>query len=213
MTVSKSKNEYNMYDILIEDGTKKLNIYFCGNLDLYWSLYDIAGFQDPCEMIITKENYRIYELFLTLYSDIQNCDVRKEYADCIERCSTLEELREYKRSVIEYNGWLRVREESSEQRLFKNGVVEWHSDDFAYEAAHVLKIIKRDDDSFIIRLESNEKEIYGRYSVRIRNSRSGHKPFNILFMEMYNRLQSYDPEDTQIHIEEYMYQKKIGKLV
>lgn len=213
MTVSKSKNEYNMYDILIEDGTKKLNIYFCGNLDLYWSLYDINGFQNPCEIVITKENYRIYELFLTLYNDIKNCNVRKEYEDCIERCTTLEELEEYKRSVIEYNNSLRVREENSEQRLFKDGVVEWHSDDFAYEDGHVLKIIKKDEDSFIIRLESNEKEVYGRYSIRIRNSRSGHKPFNMLFMEMYNKLQAYDSEETQIHIEEYMYQKKIGKLV
>lgn len=211
MVVSKSKNEDNMYDILLEEGSKRLHIYFCGNLDLYWSLYDINRRSETCEMVITKDNYRLYELFLILYNDIKNCNVRKEYEDCLDSCTTLEELRAYKRSVDEYNNALRLGEEMNDHRLFKNGVVEWHSDDFAYEDAHVLKIIKPDEDSFIIRIESNEKEYYGKNSIRIRNSRSGHKPFNVLFMEMYNRFQQYDPEDQQIHIEEYVYQKKIGK--
>ncbi|MBQ4061085.1 MAG: hypothetical protein IJD46_03575 [Bacilli bacterium] len=213
MTVSKSKNEYNMYDILIEDGTKKLNIYFVGNLDLYWSLSNINEFSHTYEMLITKENYRIYELFLTLYNDIKNCNVRKEYEDCIERCTSLDELREYKRSVEECNNSLRLIEENGEQRLFKDGVVEWHSDDFAYDTANVLKIIKQDEDSFIIRIESKEKEKHSRNVVRFANSGSRYKWFNVIFMEMYHKLQAYDPEETQIHIEEYMYQKKIGKLV
>lgn len=213
MIVNKTKNEYDMFDFCLEDGTTKLDIYFVGNLDLYWSLSNINEFSNTYEMIITKENYRIYELFLTLYTDIKNCNVRKEYEDCIERCASLDELIEYKRSVEEYNNSLRLIAENDEQILFKNGVVEWHSDDFVYDNANVLKIIKQDEDSFIIRIESKEKEKHSRNVIRIANSGSRYKRFNVIFMEMYHKLQAYDPEDTQIHIEEYMYQKKIGKLV
>ena len=46
-------------------------------------------------------------------------------------------------------------------------------------------------------------------SIRFRNSGSRYNPFNIIFMKMFNKLQEYNPEYHQIHIEELEYQKKL----
>lgn len=81
MVIKKIPNDYNMFDIVFEDNSKRLNIFFCGNLDLYWSIYDLNNEKCVCEFLITKENYSIYELFLKLYNDVKLCNVRKEYDD------------------------------------------------------------------------------------------------------------------------------------
>ena len=47
--------------------------------------------------------------------------------------------------------------------------------------------------------------------VRFRNSGSSYDPFNIPFMKFFNKLQEYDPEYHQIHIEEVILQKKLTK--
>ena len=47
--------------------------------------------------------------------------------------------------------------------------------------------------------------------IRFRNSGSTYTPFNNVFMGMFNQLQEYDPNYHQIHIEEYLYQKKLVK--
>ena len=57
-----------------------------------------------------------------------------------------------------------------------------------------------------------DNSIYKSYSVRIRNSGSRYGYFNVIFMRMYNKLCQYEPNFHQIHIEEYMYQKKLTKI-
>ena len=49
------------------------------------------------------------------------------------------------------------------------------------------------------------------FSVRISNSGSRHNPYNILFMDMYNKLKEYEPNSHQIHLEEYLYNQKTLK--
>jgi hypothetical protein len=53
--------------------------------------------------------------------------------------------------------------------------------------------------------------IPGTLTIRFRNSGSTYDPFNIVFMKMYQRLQEYNPDYHQIHIEETIYQKTLKK--
>lgn len=211
MIVRKEKSIMDLDKIILDFGDKYLMIHFAGNLDLYWTLYEKNREHNISEVLITKENYRIYELFDELFNRIKNCEVYKcDQKHELERCCQLADYNER----IEF--FKRVREqliearEYDEQSLFKNGIVEWHCDDAPYDESHVLKIIKKDQDSYLVRFEFNEKERISRNSVRFRNRNSTHHPYNIIFMEIFHKLQSYPLKDSQIHIEEYMYQKKIG---
>ena len=67
-------------------------------------------------------------------------------------------------------------------------------------------MIANNKDSF--KLTFTFKEKWTR-SIRFRNSGSSYQPFNILFMDVFNKLQEYDPNYHQMHIEEYAYQKKL----
>ncbi|MBE6151870.1 MAG: hypothetical protein E7165_00950 [Firmicutes bacterium] len=209
MEVKKIKNEFGLYDIVLVKGSKRLKIIFSGNLDLYWSLYDIDNLQEICEFPVTKENYRVYLLFEELYDRIKKCEVSRLDEQTIGLCENIEQFNRYKRGIELYNKNVYIREQNNPNRLFNNGIVEWHCDDTNYDDANVLRIIKKDEDEFLIQLQCSPKEFSNRHSVRIRNSRSGHKPFNTLFMDMYNSFQDYDIDDNQIYIQEYAYQKKL----
>lgn len=213
MLVKKVTNEYNSYDIILIDGNKQLKIYFMGNLDLYWSIYDYDKDIDDkvLEFMITKDNYRIYELFDILFNRVKNCEVsRFDYTE-MRFCNNIEELKERIERIKWFNDSIRRQEEYNPNKLFKNNMIEWHCDDASYEDAHVLKIMKNNEDSYLIRIQLNEKEQFNRHSIRFRNDRSGHNPFNVLFMDMFNKLQDYNVDDKRIHIEEYIYQKKLRR--
>lgn len=192
MIVDKYKMDDGLYQIILDQDNKKLVITFGRNLDLYWSLIEENRKNDFSEILITKENYRIYSLFDELYERIKNCDVYTSYKDL--------------------NNDLKERRQHWKRDPFKNNMIEWHCDDAPYDESHVLKIIKKDEDSYLVRFEFSKKETFNllnRYSVRISNSGSNHNPYNIVFMDMFYKLQNYDLEDTQIYIEEYIYQKKL----
>lgn len=210
MIVRKEKSVMDLYNIIFEFDNKALTISFAGNLDLYWSLYEKDRTNNISEVLITKENYRIYELFDDVFNRIKNCEVYKYDKDYIfERSRSLKDYEEHIRFLKESRESLIKYREYDEHSLFKNEMVEWHCDDAPYDEAHVLKIIKKDEDSYLVRFEFNEKERISRYSVRFRNRGSGHHPYNLIFMEMFHKLQDYSIDEAQIHIEEYMYQKKI----
>ena len=73
-------------------------------------------------------------------------------------------------------------------------------------------MIKKEEDTFIVKFEKSKVEdIFLTYSVRLRNSGSRYDPFNLFFMRMYLNLVNYEPDFHQIHIEEYLWQKKLQK--
>lgn len=98
--------------------------------------------------------------------------------------------------------------------MFKNNVIDWHSDDFIYENASRV-IIKPVEDEYEIIFVKSKKEyddgMFMTFSVRFRNSGSRYEPYNILFMDMYNKLKEYNPNNHQIHLEEYLYNQKTLK--
>lgn len=213
MLVKKIKNEYGTNDIVLDDSNKQLRMFFLGNLDLYWSIYDYDKKQEDniLEFTITKADYRIYELFVDLYNRVKNCEISKINEVDLQFCHTMEDLKEYLEKVKRYNRHILMIEENNKERLFKDNMIQWHCDDAPYDDSHILKIIEQDEDSYLVRIELNDKELYNRNSIRFRNARSGHSPFNVLFMEMFNKLQDYNVDDKRIHMEEYVYQKKKNK--
>lgn len=108
----KGVHGYDFFDIKTNEGT--FEISFQNNGDLYWRYIcekSILNSSDKKEIIITKENYYIYQLFFKLYESIKTGKVYY--------------------NIDESFNYIQVRKDMN--NLFKNGVIDWYSDDFAIE--------------------------------------------------------------------------------
>ena len=208
----------NKYYILKQDD-KKLKIMFGGTLDLYIQLInpdlkeEELGY-DTFE--ITKDNYYIYSLFDELYNDIETCNIYDVDELDLMFCETEEEVKKV------YESKKKLNEEEKNTIKYKNifdgKSIIWYSDEYMHDKTDILKITK-DEDKYVLEFQeqSLNKDTFamryqGLITIRLRNSGSYQEPFNILFMRMYQKLLKYEPNYHQIHIEEYAYQKKIGKI-
>ena len=208
MKFNKRKNEFGT-QFFIEDDERYLSICFLGNLDLYWSIHSnkrtINDDPKTDTFVITKENYALYCLFEDLYNDIKEINLFESFKDDKDKYQT------YNRS--NYN------------ELFdeKNKIITWYSDETAHEVANYLKI-KKEENSFAIDfyiqdyVDGYDRDFSSLHyiPVRFRNSGSRYDPFNIVFMKMYNNLNNIEDINDyghQIHIEEYMYEKKHPKIL
>lgn len=183
----KNGNNYDCYNIKTNEVT--FSIHFEGNLDLYWSYKyngSILKESESHSFKITKENYFLYQLIDELYNDIKNNNIFSE----------------------NFSSYSLV--DSSKNGLFVNDTITWYSDECIYEEASKL-FIKKDNEDYEITFYKSKEEFIS-YSVRISNSGSRYGHFNIPFMKMYNKLNEYDPNYHQIHMEEYLYKEKIKKL-
>ncbi|MBE6160438.1 MAG: hypothetical protein E7157_05280 [Lactobacillales bacterium] len=195
--VTKKKDFNKLDEITIETEDGKFKIFYGGNLDLYWAYHYFGDNDQPHTFTITKENYVIYELIDELYNNIKNNNIPKkrnfEFEDDF--------FDDFFNDVID---------DDKHQKLFIDDVVTWHSDDCPYETASKLLIFKENEEYKITFIKS--KEEFMEFSVRISNSGSRYGEFSTLFMNMYNKLCEYNPEYHQIHMEEYLYNKKVKKL-
>lgn len=166
-----------------------LEIYYGGNLDLYFNLNNL---EYGTTFLIGKDDYQVYVLFDELYSKVLS-------GNC---CGTMEndleqiKIRELEASDIDYHDELKRIQESREEcrqmnldlartsGLVDNGEIIWRSDDYKY------KIF---------------------CSVRLRNSGSRYEPFNLCFMDLFNKLCALNPEYHQIHFEELLIDKELKK--
>ena len=204
MKLTKQETEFGL-DIILEEDNKKFMISFAGNLDLYWIIRSEED-SNKHSFIITKENYDLYSLFDTLYIDIENINIVD-----IENINIDEEEKGRLCSRSNYN------------ELFdkENKTITWYSDETAHEVANILKIKKQED---IFEIEFSTQPHISGYdrdfnspnyiSIRFRNSVSRYKPFNVIFMRMYNKIQKIDDINEyghQMHIEEFM-NNKVKKL-
>ncbi len=205
MRISKVENEFGL-QIFIEEDNSYLSILYGGNLDLYWSIHSnkrtLENDSKTDTFTITKENYKLYNLFENLYNDIKEINIFEDFEEDKDR--------------------YRVYNRSNYQELFdeENKTITWYSDETAHEVANYLKI-KKETDCFIINFNIQENiegydsdfnsSLYD-ISIRFSNSGSRYDPFNIIFMRMYERLKTIDDTNDyghQIHIEEYLYAKKV----
>ena len=191
--IERYKNGWGYDTFVIKTDTGSFEILFAPNFDLYWrylSKKNIKVDKEVQELIITKENYFLYELFYKLYESIKN---NKVY---------------YSNEVDDY-----CEIKDKENELFKNNMIEWYSDELPIDIASKLTI-KKEDETFKILFEKSKKScdgIFITYTIRFRNSGSRYNPFNFSFMQMYNELKEYNPDYHQIHTEEYLYKEKLLK--
>ncbi len=195
------KDQY-IYSFIENDRT--LKILFAGNLDLYISIYDNSlkriKENETKEFYITKEYYAIYSLFEELYEKITTGNVFDENSNIFKYTNNFSKDNNI-RIAIE-KGLINIDDE-----------IEWFCDDYPMGEGDSMKIIREDDMFKIIfeRHKSNEKGKYEDLYVRICNSGSRYLPFNSCFMDFYNKLQKIDPDNYQMHLEEFIYKQKIKK--
>ena len=214
LNVTKQKTEHGHY-FTFDNGEYEFIIFFGGNLDLYWSIdnKDFISLQDdvPAKSFnITKENYYIYALFEKLYEDIKNCNIYTLGYFDFWNAETIADIQNIIKDHESSNNNLKKYEGYKD--LFQDNIINWHSDEFPYDSASFVTIEKQDE-SFIVTFHKSKKEDFRflTYAIRFRNSGSRYKPFNMAFMKMYQELINYEPDYHQIHIEEYLYQKKLEK--
>ena len=170
-------------------------------MDLYWSYkYNgiILNTDDSKTFYITKDNYFLFQLFDELYNDIKEFNIYHE-----DEFHTKEKAQELNQRLIKSDTY-------QHNLLFNNNKIEWHCDDCIYEEASMF-VIEKMKDSYKLTFKKGKNDDFLSYVVRIRNSGSRYKPFNIPFMKMYQQLCLYEPNYHQIHIEEYLYQKRLIK--
>lgn len=199
-TIEKVETEkgYNFY-IKVDEGI--LVITFAGNLDLYWDFKcdNLLDESDNKSFIIKKDNFFLYNLIDELYNSIKNYDFGNFFY------KNDEEYKErFRKGLID-------RDKRNNERLLKNDMVDYHSDDGEYDVVSSFQIKPLDEEYEITFNKGNAMDLYPTFAVRISNSGSRYEYFNILFMKMYNELIKYEPENHQIHIEEYIYQLKRTK--
>ena len=173
MIIKKLPNElYDFFDFQIIDDNKILSILFSGNLDLYITLSNGQILPQNKNQLLTfdiKRDNEIYDLFEKLYTDIVNGNISEE--------------RKYK-NTLEYK-----------KLVDGNKNIIWISDDVEVDLADTM-IISKEKKS--IRLKFIRRKNEYKYnnpiaiSIRIRNARSKYKPFNAIFMDLYNNLQYVD---------------------
>lgn len=186
--IYKNSNNYDVIYVKTEDGD--FSIAFAGNLDLYWTYHPNTPFleaPDEHTIRITKENYYLYTCFEELMKAIKNDTPN---SNSLFECD--------KNKVPKYNS-------SKEIGLLTNNTICWHSDDFVYDEASLVAIRQEDEQFNVTFKKSSNKEYFQTFSVRFRNSGSRYDPFNIAFMNMYNKLREYD---YQMYFEEILYQQE-----
>lgn len=221
ITRIKSNNE-NRYDYVMKQDNKILTLSFGGNLDLYWSIYNLEN-NDSYEkayeetlhetFLITKENYCIYSLFEELINDVIECNVFEPIKEelLIDKPDFLYHgIKELYKLETE-----KIKRNYRYAMLYDDESITWHSDEEPYEIANIVKITKLEDNVLLeftrppLKLKDQMTNIKGNISIRFRNSGSRYQPFHVIFMRMYNKLQDYDPDYHQVHIEEIKHKKRI----
>lgn len=215
---------------LIRD-EKELIISFQGNLDLYFSL---INYDKSPTFIIGKDNYKVYEIFDTLYHDVVNgITFYENNEEDINRiiffseCNSENYHKELKRIEERH---LEQQEDSVEFArrigLIENESIIWRSDDYYPEVAPYFKIDKLENAYLItfniprVERELTLEEIFelpklkeNFISVRLRNHGSRYNYFNIPFMKFYNTLMNLDLNDNQIYLEEYLIEEELKQGV
>ena len=198
--------------ITLTNGKKKLIIEYAPNLDLYFVV------EDTSEFVITKEDYQIYELFSKLYETIISADVFNQSSF---NYYMSEFLGHFGNKFISYEDYSKMNERKFEiikkqdyyTNLVNEGNIVWKCDDYPHDIGPSFEISKCTD---IIKItfdkgDTEKQDLFhpkNRTTVRIRTSGSAYNYFYIPFMMLFKELKELVLIN-QIHIEEYLYTKKL----
>jgi hypothetical protein len=172
----------NFYDYSLIDGDKELRIFFARNYDLFFILDNhtlLSNENIEMDFNITKEDYDLYLIFDKAYNRFvtsKNNNLNYSF------------LHDFYQLVDEDNN------------------INWISDEGPVDIEDKL-VISKEEDSFRLRFIRSDKNYDYNNSgicIRVRNSGSRYNPFNCIFMELYDNLQSIDPLYRQINLYEYL---------
>jgi len=183
--------------IEIHDGVKSFKIGRAEFPDPVW-FPEVNAYKNNHDIVFTftQADKELYELFLKLYKDIISGNVFPlQYNDIIDK--THDEIIRLKRKKDKERFEYKKRAENI--GLVKDGVIQWHSEDYdPYEYSSILKIEKVDNQiivTFIKNKEHQEHSYYmPTYLVRITESggiyASTH--YFVHFVRLHRALQALD---------------------
>lgn len=180
------------YNLEFDKNNKKLKFIFGGNGDLCIDLFS-DGEDNIFE--ITKENNEIYQLFDKLFKSISSCQIVEDSEFEIEMGFNHADKTNKD-----------IKNSSIYKELFFDNSINYHSDNYIYEEATILKIVPAED-KYILNFITKEKDIMP--CIEVTNSGSRYGLLHMPFMYLYNDLCKVDPDYHQIDIEEYAYVKKM----
>lgn len=196
--VLKEKNYMGSLDVRLKiDDNITLDVVFGGVGDVYW-IYDNQNFFDAKEdsmydkLLITKEDLDIYNIFNELYEDLINCRIYMP-----DNCGFIEGWNEKEEKRCNLSN-KRIKESPRYDKLVKDGIITWYSDEEYKDIAEIVRISKKDETIVIefIRQstidELGQHRLPGWYSIRFRMDGSTYEPCNIAFWRHYDNLQKYE---------------------
>ena len=147
-----------------------------------------------------------------MYERVKECRVFEVDDAELSFCDTSEDVDKLYKRKEESNKYL--KRFGSYKKLFDSstGIISWHDDESIFEEGNVVNIIPGDEEFVLEFVPGIKCDPYDMIGIRFRNSGSTYTPFNSVFMRMFNQLQDYDPNNHQIHIEEYLYNQKVKKI-
>lgn len=166
----------NLKDIYIKQDNKTMKIFYGANGDLY---FDSFGERNKDSNGIYSVNFyidkndEIYSNFEELVNNILDCNIFE-----------LDDLNYDKKS--DQN----LKNSSNYNALVCDNVITWYSDEIYDERANLLKIEKTDNGILLTFFDNPDDPLFG-FGIRICNSGSKYDPFNICFMNFYNKLQEF----------------------
>lgn len=119
LNITKTKTSSG-YEFVINNGDISLVILYASNLDLYWTIES--------------------KKYIPVPNDLKTCNVFEIQGSEFNWCETQEdEINLIKRNK-KINSSFKKHDEY--KRLFSNGIITWHSDDFPYDKASILTMKK-----------------------------------------------------------------------
>ena len=196
MKIDRKKNVMgDFYDYCLMEGNKELHIFFTTEYDLYMLLRTDRLLPEneniSIDFDITKEDYNLYFIFDKLYRRITESNALSNDNQDFEP-------------------------NHHKDLLDDNFNIIWVSDYEPMDSGDRL-VISKEEDSYKLTFVRNDKPLdnglksNGCIPIRISNSGSRYNPFNCVFMELYDGLQSINPKYHQIRFEELGYNKELVK--
>lgn len=155
MVVKRYINQEGTFNYQLIEDNKELSIIYGGNGDLYFSFFKYYDF-DTNRFVITKDNMQVYNCFKELFNSFENPNLHKVSCLELERCEPEEEIKKLYRKAYENNE--KLKQEDRYKKLYNNGIICWHSDEFSYDTTDVVKIYNVGEE-IILDFEKNKQKI------------------------------------------------------
>ena len=176
------------YKICVEKDNNFMELLVNGSGELCWNMLKLNKESNSVAMEISDNEY-LKELLKKLFEGIIKENVLMIYWPLLR--SLNQEERESKIKELMINGQL-VNKNIESNPLIDRDRIEWHSDDFGFYDSDVLEIIRTKEDYKVIISRQDKNRLRKTVSVQISNSGSRYAPFNEMFMDLFNSLQTYD---------------------